>query len=199
MEGTIYTNTSWTGFPGTLRYGDRICCNIDGTAVSGTVFFSDKDISVVSETPKAGLRGGSHIMMMAPYTFRNSDGTGNSHAVKAAREILPELWAGYLRLLAVAPTVSEGLERYNAEYDRMEEEILSLKEKRAALKRALSNGATDNRTYQKELSPIMKGIEQLKLRQWNLFEDMFHVNATCGYRPENSKEILSSIIGKEIR
>lgn len=190
---------NWLEFPDTLRSGDRICCDIDGTTVSAIVSFSDKDLSVVSESPKAGLHGGSHIMFMAPYTFRNSDGTGSCHAVKSARKLLPELWDGYLTLLALAPSVSDGLDGYNAEYDRLEGEILALRERKAGMKRALKAGMTDNRSYQREVSPILDGIEQLKRQQWDLFENMFHLDARCGYTLANKMEILRSITGMDIK
>lgn len=199
MKKTSEMNITWTEFPDTLRSGDSISCDIDGTTVSAIVSFSDKDISVVSESPKSGLRGSSHIMFMAPYTFRNSDGTGNCHAVKSARKILPELWDGYLRLLALAPSVSEGLERYNEEHDRLEGEILALRERKAGMKRALKAGTLDNRTYQRKLSPVIDGIEQLKRQQWDLFENMFHLDARCGYSLANKMEILRSITGIEIK
>ena len=192
-------NIIWNEFPDILRSGDRISCCIDGTTVSGIVTFSDKDLSVVSGMSGCVLRGGSHIMFMASYRFRNSDGTGSCHTVKSARRILPEMWKGYLRLLSLVPSVSDGLEGYNAEYDRLEGEILALRERKAGMKRALKAGTTDNRSYQRELSPILDRIEQLKRQQWDLFENMFQVNARCGYSLANKKEILQSLTGKDIR
>ena len=131
--------------------------------------------------------------------LRNSDGTGSCHAVKSARKLLPELWDGYLTLLALAPSVSDGLEGYNAEYDRLEGEILALRERKAGMKRALKAGTTDNRSYQREVSPILDGIEQLKRQQWDLFENMFHLDARCGYTLANKMEILRSITGMDIK
>lgn len=166
--------------------GTHVTITIEGKPVEGEVTsLEEGDLWVEITSPYTGLQTSTHIPALARghLSFAGPDGRINDHGTRRAEKLLEELYRFLLYLdenrTVLEQRYAEMTERARSLADTYLSDERFAEEKRK-LKKQLKAGEIDNKTYQKELTPLRESNEQLEAERYLLWDEFVEANFSDG-------------------